>query len=61
MVLLPDSPAPEKRRKPDFELICNQTQKLDINMSDNSKLMETTGPGKTLVRFSVYQQPGELH
>lgn len=38
MVLLPDSPAPE--RKPDFEF----AQKHEINISDNFRLMKNTGP-----------------
>lgn len=38
MVLLPDSPAPE--RKADFEF----TQKLEISVSDNFRLMKATGP-----------------
>lgn len=33
-----------KKRKPDFELLCNPTQKYEINMSDNSRSMEITGP-----------------
>lgn len=32
------------RRKPDFEFICNPAQKYEINISDNSRLTETTGP-----------------
>lgn len=60
MVLLPDSPAPE--RKPDFEF----TQKHDINISDNFRLMKTTGAilvatGETLVMFSIRKTTELLH
>lgn len=44
IVLLPDSPAPERRENQTLNSSVNPAQNYEVNMSDNSRLTETTGP-----------------